>query len=151
MSLNQRSSANPANRNAVLDRRISSGEDLTRDLPSRWAGGAGASHLYTISVTGGNTLASGQTGIKYDATADDAVPSAYDPSVTSTFIDGIGRGILSIDGVPQSGSVLIANAGGGGIDFALVATDIIVVASTVDIPVTGGGGTTVTAYIPLFM
>ncbi len=151
MGINYRSAAGPANRDSVLNRRIISGEDQGRDMPSRWSGGSVA-QLYTISVTGGNTLASGQAGIKYDVTADDAVPSAYDPNVTSSFIDGIGRGVLSIDGVAQSGFVLIANAGGGGITFALVGTDTVVVSSApITIPITGGGGTTVSAYVPLFL
>ena len=62
--------------------------------------------LMTITITGGNTLTTGQAGIKYSSSTISTVPSAYDPNVTSSFIDGIGRGTLRINGTLQSGFCL---------------------------------------------
>lgn len=62
-----------------------------------------------IYIEDGNTLDTTQLGIKYSASEITSVPSAYDPNVTSSFIDGIGRGRLEINGVLQSGYVLVVN------------------------------------------
>jgi hypothetical protein len=151
VSLDQRTSANPANRNGVLDERIRKGEDLGRDMPSRWAGGA-AAQLKVVVIVGGNTLVTSQTGISYSSTPITDVPSAYDPDVTSSFIDGVGRGTLYIDGVAQTSKVLIVNDGGSGaVDFALLTSDRIVVAEPRTLTVAGNPLVTVTAYSAAFM
>jgi hypothetical protein len=103
-------------------------------------------------IVTGNTLATGQSGIKKTTTITN-VPSAYDPTVTSSFIDGIGRGTLWINGVSQ-GLVLIVNDGGGGsnVNFDLVGgsdPDVCSpVAATVSLTVGGDPNVKVTAYRP---
>ena len=68
------------------------------------------SGVYRLTIVGGNTLDDAVTdGIVYESTPIATVPSLYDPNVTSTFIDGIGRATLSIDGVAQSGYVLVVH------------------------------------------
>ena len=62
-----------------------------------------------VRVSGGNVLDNGVSGIKYSASLIASVPSLYDPNVTSSFIDGIGRGQLIKGGVLQTGYVLIVN------------------------------------------
>lgn len=113
--------------------------------------GAAGSVTRRIAIAGGNTLATGQDGIKFSSSTIASVPSAYDPTVTSTFIDGIGRGTYYVNGVSQ-GYVLVVNDGRSGslVNFDLLGgTDYDVgdVATTVSIDVSGGGGTTVTAYV----
>ncbi len=125
---------------------------LRQDVAQRAIGGGGAKvqPLMKLTVTGGNTLVSGETGIKFASVA--SVPSAYDPNVDTTFVDGIGRGTLRIDGVVQSGFVLIVNDGTGGINFALLANDLPVTVSTKSIAVAGDpNGATVTCYVPHFL
>ena len=106
---------------------------------------APVSPYMAILIDQGNTLTSGQDGIKYQASVA-TVPSAYDPNVTSSFVDGIGRGTLYIDGVAQSGYVLVANTSSGLLSISLLTGDTIAVGGTVAIPISGGGGATVTAY-----
>lgn len=113
--------------------------------------GAGGSVTKRIAIVEGNTLATGQDGIVYEASEITSVPSAYDPSTDTSFIDGIGRGILYVNGVSQ-GYVLVVNDGRSGsvINFDLLGGsdfDVGDVATTVDIAVSGGGGTTVTCYV----
>ncbi len=113
--------------------------------------GSAGSLTRRIAITGGNTLATGQDGILYESSEITSVPSAYDPSVDTTFIDGIGRGIYYLNGVSQ-GYVLVVNDGRSGsvINFDLLGGDdydVGDVATTVSIEVSGGGGTTVTAYV----
>jgi hypothetical protein len=62
-----------------------------------------------IVIDRGNTLATGQLGIKFSSSPISNVPSAYDPTVDTSFIDGIGRGTLYSDGV-SLGLVLVMNA-----------------------------------------
>lgn len=93
----------------------------------------------------GNTLDSGQFGVKYVAGPITNVPLAYDPNVTSTFIDGIGRGTLYRNGVAQAGYVLICNDSGGSFRNALLQNDVGWAFGTV-ILLVGAGPATVTAY-----
>lgn len=122
-------------------------EKLRRRLEQRpvLATGKGGSPVRTILIDGGNTLEEGSNGINYEASVT-SVPSAYDPDVTSTFIDGIGRGTLYVDGVAQDGYVLVVNSNDGTWRNALLGDDQDVVAAggPISIPVDGGG--TVSAY-----
>lgn len=120
-------------------------------LPPRALGGA-ATSLMTVVVIGGNTLGSGQAGIKYSSSAITDAPSAYDPDVTSSFADYFGRGNLYIDGVLQANKVLIVNdLTGGAVNFALLVNDVVVVATPRTLTVGGDPNTTITAYSPLFL
>lgn len=102
----------------------------------------------TIQIVSGNTLASGQTGVKYVAAGVGSVPAAYDPNVTSSFIDGIGRGTLYIDNQAQSGYVLLVLDSRTTMNFDVLANEVVVVKQSVDIPV-GATTTTVTCWIPV--
>jgi hypothetical protein len=102
-----------------------------------------ASASLLIVVDQGNTLETGQPGIVYEATVA-SVPSAYDPDVTSSFIDGIGRGTLYKSGVAQEGYVLIVNSDDGSFRNALFQGDPFVTSGAISIPVAGGGS--ISAY-----
>ncbi len=91
-----------------------------------------------LVVVGGNTLETGQIGIVYEATVA-SVPSAYDPAVTSTFVDGIGRATLYVNGTAQSGYVLVVNSDAGSWRNALFVNDPFATSGTISIPVSGGG------------
>jgi hypothetical protein len=129
--------------------------DLTRAtqrvplIPAR--GGGTVLELKVVIVSSGQTLDSGQTGVKYSSSAVTDVPSAYDPSVTSTFIDGIGRGTLYINGVAQSGYVLIRNDVNSPIQRALIAGDIVAVHEPTTVTVNGDANTTINVYPILFL
>jgi hypothetical protein len=123
---------------------------LLRPLKS---GGGSASKVYTIRILGGNTLSDGSTpGIKFSSSAITSVPSAYDPDVDTSFIDGIGRGILFINGTQQSGNVLIVHhsTGGSGLTLAIPESNVVLTnTATVSIPVAGDpNGATVSCYVP---
>lgn len=104
--------------------------------------------VYLCYVTGGNSLTnSSLSGIRYSVSEIASVPSAYDPNVDTSFIDGIGRGILSINGVTQSGYVLIVNDTRGTFAAALASADIFYSGGPVYIPVSGSSpAASVTAY-----
>jgi len=91
-----------------------------------------------ITIDKGNTLEEGSDGILYEATVA-SVPSAYDPDVTDTFIDGVGRGTLYIHGVAQTGYVLVVNSDAGTFRNALVQGDVVWVGNPIPMPVDGGG------------
>lgn len=91
-----------------------------------------------IYIDKGNTLEEGSDGINYEATVAN-VPSAYDPNAVDTFIDGIGRGTLYINGVAQDGYVLVVNSDDGTFRNALVQGDVVWVGDPIQIPVSGGG------------
>lgn len=97
-----------------------------------------------VVVDKGNTLETSQDGVKYVADVS-SVPSAYDPDVTSSFVDGIGRGTLFVDGIAQDGYVLIVNDDSGSMRNALVTSDVAWVGEPRAIPV-GGGPQSVQAY-----
>lgn len=151
MSLGERLTPTPNNLNGELERRLSAIERRLGELPSRWAGGS-ATQIYTLDIIGGNTLDDGVTaGIVYSETPIADVPSLYDPDVTSSFIDGIGRARLYIDGISQPGYVLVVHDGGSGaITNALFAGDLCLASpSTVSIPLASDPTQSVTAYRPL--
>lgn len=100
-----------------------------------------------VNIVSGNTLDSGQLGVKYSSSAITSVPSAYDPNVTSSFIDGIGRGTLYINGVVQAGYVLVVNDTNGVNRNAVIIGENPYTGGTVAIPISGGGGTSVNAYV----
>ncbi len=108
--------------------------------------------LRTVQIIGGQTLTSGQAGCKYSSAAITSVPSAYDPAVLGTFIDGICRGLLFVNGVSTATNVLVLNDSTTAIQRALVVGDVIAVQDTVAIPVAGDpNGATVSAYPVLFL
>lgn len=99
-----------------------------------------------IYIDRGNTLDTGELGILYKGSEITSVPSAYNPNVTSSFIDGIGRGTLEINGVLQSGYVLVVNDTRSGYGNAFLGNNGYVDGPDkpwafyqVSIPVDGGG------------
>lgn len=108
------------------------------------------SAIYTLDIDRGNTLSDGVTlGIKY-ASAPSSVPSLYDPTVTSSFIDGVGRATLRINGVSQ-GFVLVAHYTGTGspLQLALFQGQIVVSSpATVTLPLVSDATQSVTLYVP---
>ena len=114
-------------------------------------GGGGSSALYTLDIDRGNTLSDGSTlGIKWASPAPTTVPSLYDPTVTSSFVDGIGRATLRINGVSQ-GLVLVAHYTGNGSPLTLALRQGLVVVSspaTVSLPLLGDPTQSVTLYVP---
>lgn len=106
---------------------------------------------YTLSIIGGNTLSDGVTdGIVWESGGVLTVPSAYNPAVDTSFIDGIGRASLYVNYTYQ-GTVLVAHYAGNGspLTLALFADDVVVTsAATISVEVSGGGGSTVTCYVP---
>jgi hypothetical protein len=103
-----------------------------------------SSSEYLIVIDQGNTLEEGSTGINYYEGTLTSVPEAYDPNVTTSFMDGIGRGTLYKDNVAQDGYVLVINDDHGSFRNALFQGDPIRTSGAVSIPVAGGG--TVRAY-----
>ncbi len=116
-------------------------------------GGSGSSsHAYALIIDVGNLLSDATThGIKFTGSIS-TVPSLYDPNVTSTFIDGIGRATLYIDGVAQSGYVLVVNDGRSGtlINKALFQGDRCESLGSVSIPLVSDATKSVAVYIPYF-
>jgi len=100
---------------------------------------------YSILVDKGNTLETGQFGVKYVTPNLTTVPSAYDPTVTDSFIDGIGRGTLYINGVAQANKVLLVNDDHGSFRNALVQGDVVWCHTPIYLLV-GAGPSTVTVY-----
>jgi hypothetical protein len=116
--------------------------DLSRRADQRpvLSTGKGGGDYKFVSIVGGNTLETGQDGVVYvEDPGVETVPSAYDPDVTSSFVDGIGRGTLFINGVAQTGYVLVVNDGRGSFRNSLVISDVVWVGDPVSIPVDGGG------------
>ncbi len=110
------------------------------------------SHTYALQIVSGNVLSDGVTdGIKYNASGVTDVPSLYDPTVTSSFVDGIGRAILYIDNVAQAAYVLVAHYSGNGSSRlrALYADQVVPTsANTITLPLSGDPSQTVTLYVP---
>ncbi len=112
-------------------------------------GGSAANPIYTLQIIGGNTLDDAVTdGIKYESTPIADVPSLYDPDVDTTFVDGIGRAALFIDGVLQTGYVLVLHdSSGGSIVDALFADDIcLTTPTTTSLPLAGDPTQSVSLY-----
>lgn len=95
-------------------------------------------NYYTVAILDGNTIDTGQDGIKYYEGEIASVPSQYDPDVDDSFTDGIGRGTLYKNGVAQDGYVLVVNDDRGSFQNALVVGDVIYAGGPVHIPVSGG-------------
>jgi hypothetical protein len=98
------------------------------------------SQMFLI-IDQGNTLDSGQFGIKHLTTLLTSVP-AYDPNVATSFVDGIGRARLVKDGVLQTDYVLVCNDVRSLWAASLLRDDTIAVAAIILI-----GG--VTCYLPV--
>ena len=119
-----------------LERRIRLLERRLADLPSRWKQPPMMPRM--IKIGGGNTvpIGSGSTiaGIKWPGTgAPTSVPSAYDPTLSPTCIDGLGWGDLYDDSV-WKGKVLVGNWGQT-IGGALAVDNWVITLSAVAIPV----------------
>lgn len=141
------SSADLSRRLDFLEARLARAERELSMRPVKPSKGSASVKNYVLTVTGGNTLTTGQTGVKYSSSQITDVPSAYDPNVTSAFIDGVGRGTLRIDNVAQSGFYLFINDTVGTIARPLVAGDIVILLpQTRTLTVGGDPNTTVTAY-----
>ncbi len=63
-----------------------------------------------LVIIGGNTLDSGQAGIKH-VTTQTTCPADYDPDVDTSYADGWGNAYLYVDGVVQAHKVLVCNDG----------------------------------------
>ncbi len=72
---------------------------------------------------------------------------AYNPAVDTSMVDGVGYGILLINGVSTGTKVLVVNNGAGMSfnAFPLIVNDVILSSGTVSIPV-GAGPAAVIAY-----
>ncbi len=113
---------------------------------ARISGGISTPHM-TIRITGGNTLVSGQLGIINLVSELTEVASLWDPTDPGTKEDGIGTGILYVNGI-NKGSVLVVNDGRAGIAESLVETWRVQTVAKVTLPLTGDPTQTVVAYIP---
>lgn len=113
-------------------------------------GGSGPAQI-SLVIIGGNTLSDTFTaGIKWALSGVTTVPSLYDPTVDTTFVDGIGRAYLYVDDVLQ-GIVLVGNYSGNGgpITGPLVADSILFGAAvTVHIPLASDATKGVDVYVP---
>jgi hypothetical protein len=68
-----------------------------------------------LLIIGGNLLSDGITdGIVWNESGLTEVPDLYDPTVDTSFVDGIGRAYLYIAGVLQPDEVLVAHYYGNG-------------------------------------
>jgi len=94
---------------------------------------------YVLAIDQGNTLVgTGQLGIRYSATPLTGIPT-YDPNTATSFVNGIGRATLYINGVAQTGYVLVVNDSRGSFGNALLQGDRIWSGGTVAIPQSAGG------------
>ena len=64
--------------------------------------------IYYLLIDKGNILDDGSDGIKFSTTLITSSPE-YDPNAVSSFIDGVGRAKLIVNGETQSGYVLVCN------------------------------------------
>ena len=139
-----------AQRIARLEREVQRLQNAIVQRPLRTRMG-GRNSILTLLIDRGNTLSDGVTlGINYSSSEITTVPSAYDPNVTSTFIDGIGRATLYIDGVAQSGYVLVVNdTSSGAVAIPLLQGWVCVARLTPKTILVGAGPESVQAYVPL--
>ncbi len=111
----------------------------------------GSSVLYTIVIDRGNTLSDGSTlGIKWAAVAPTTVPSLYNATTDTSFVDGIGRGTL-YQNATSLGLVLVANYTGNGSPLTLAlraGQTVATTASTLSLPLVSDATQSVTLYIP---
>jgi hypothetical protein len=94
-----------------------------------------------IIIDQGQTLESTDLGIKYSTSAITSLASAYDPNSTTSYPDGIGRGTLYIDGVAQTGYVLVINDSLSGILSAVIQSDSCAASSPISM--SNGTGTSI--------
>ena len=97
-------------------------------------------NMYLI-IDQGNTLDSGQPGIKHLTTLLTSIP-VYDPNINTSFVDGIGRGRLVRGGVLADGYVLVVNDVRSLWAASLIRDDTVAVSAIVSI-----GGTPY--YLPI--
>ena len=94
---------------------------------------------YVLAIDQGNTLVgTGQLGIQYSATPVTDIPT-YDPDTATSFVNGIGRATLYINGVAEPGYVLVVNDSRGSFGNALLQGDRIWSGGPVAIPQSAGG------------
>ncbi|MEY2855637.1 MAG: hypothetical protein RL030_2769 [Pseudomonadota bacterium] len=122
-----------------LTTRLDSLERQLNNIPSRIGS---PEPDYLIVIVGGNTLSSGQNGIKH-VTTQTEVPSDYDPDVDTSYADGWGNAYLYVDGVLQDKKVLVLNDGGLS---TLVESWELTSPGPSYLPLAGGGGQFVTFY-----
>jgi hypothetical protein len=125
-----------------------------------FGGGGGSSPRYELKILDGNTVySSGGTtvyGINL-ASSIATVPSIYDPNGVGgtaglfTAIDGIGRAQLWINGVLQSGFVLVVLDPRSPIPTLLAQLDSVRSEGTVSIPLVSDATQSINAYVPLFL
>lgn len=122
-------------------------QEQSRNLPSRFQGGR-VDDVYII-IMGGNTLDTGEDGVKWSATIITTLDAAYDPNTGTSFQDGIGRGRLFINGEEQDDKVLVVNEGSAfghalrGDNVGTDGPDRVWAFSAVSKPVATGGSKTV--------
>lgn len=128
---------------------------LKRELaarPIKKKGGGASAGVYILQIDRGNTLSDGSTlGIKWSSSALTTVPSLYDPTVDTSFVDGIGRATLIINGATQTNKVLVAHYSGNGspLSIALFQGDIVLSSSSlVTLPLASDATQTVSLYVP---
>ena len=97
-------------------------------------------NMYLI-IDQGNTLDSGQPGIKHLTTLLTSIP-VYDPNVNTSFVDGIGRGRVVKNGQLMEGYVLVCNDVRSLWAATLVRDDTVAVSALISV-----GGTQ--AYLPI--
>jgi hypothetical protein len=117
--------------------RLESCERQLANIPSRFGG---HEPFYSLSVIGGNTLSSGQAGIKHIAELVTEVPSNYDPNTLPSCDDGWGYGYLYIDGEVQDDLVLIVNDQHGSLGD-IVETNPFFSRGPISLPVAGSPNT----------
>ena len=134
--------------NPELRRRL---ERIERDMdriPSRLASGAETTALRSLMIDRGNdaTIGNNLKGIVYNPSP--ITPTAvYDPNTDTTFPDGLGRGILFVDGVQQAGYVLVLHNFSGA-PFPVIAGDLVRIAGTTTLTYDPGSGpVSMTAYL----
>lgn len=140
-----------------LDQRLREMERKLRSLPDRIA--STSSIVYSVQIYDGNTLSSGQTGIKRkSSTLNEAFASSEAAMVAAaygtTLPDGVGRGYLYADGVQLfNGStpllVLVGLDTRAGVFFALAKGEW-VKASATRIKIGSNAGVDIYGYRPEF-
>jgi hypothetical protein len=100
----------------------------------------------SLTIVGGNTLASGQAGVKLVGTMTE-VASLWDPATDGPYEDGIGNAYLFVDGASQ-GKVLVLNDGRAGMASSLVTSWRCMAVASISLPLTGDPTQSVLVYIP---
>lgn len=113
-------------------------QEQNRNLPSRWQGGRAAPYMVLV-VIDGNTLETDQDGAVFAEEEITELPADYDPETDDSFIDGIFRAWLKVDGITQEKRVLAVNDGSGSWQNCLEAGARIFTNGYKFIPVAGGG------------